>query len=155
MIRIDIPGFDPLDIEHVLLDFNGTIAFDGVLLEGARNAIRRLADQVHVVVLTADTYGSVEEQCASLDVEVVTFPQAGAAQLKEECARSLAGGVAAIGNGRNDMGMFDAAALSIAVIDGEGACSALLPHADIVVRDAAEALELLLNPNRIRATLRS
>ncbi|MBQ9068622.1 MAG: ATPase P [Eggerthellaceae bacterium] len=155
MLPIDIPGFDPLAIEHVLLDFNGTIAMDGRLVPGALQAIGSLGECAHVAVLTADTYGTVEAQCAPLGVEVRTFPQAGAAQFKEEYARSLVGHVAVLGNGRNDIGMFDAADLSIVVIDAEGACASLFVHADIVVRNAIEGLELLLHPDRIRATLRS
>lgn len=34
MIRIDVPGRDIIEIEHVVLDYNGTIAFDGQLIEG-------------------------------------------------------------------------------------------------------------------------
>ena len=155
MIRIDIPGIAELEIEHVLLDYNGTIAFDGQLVPGAGELICELAKQAHVVVLTADTYGTVRDQCAPLGVEVLTFPRAGAAAFKQEYAQSQSGQVACLGNGRNDAGMFDAAALSIAIIDGEGACASLLSHADIVTRSATEGLALLLNPDRIRATLRS
>ena len=155
MIRIEAPGFDPYEIEHVLLDYNGTIAFDGALLPGVSDAISKLASLAHVVVLTADTYGTVEEQCTPLGVEVRLFPQAGAAEFKRSYAAGLTGQVACLGNGRNDVAMFDEAALSIAVIDAEGAYAGLLAHADVVVRDALEGLMLLLNPDRIRATLRS
>jgi len=67
----------------------------------------------------------------------------------------LQGGVACLGNGRNDIGMFQEADLSIAVLDGEGMCASLLPYADILSRSMVEALSLLLNPDRVRATLRS
>lgn len=155
MISFEIPGFGPVDIEHVLLDYNGTIAVDGVIAPGAAGIIAELAGLVHVTVLTADTYGTAEAQCAPLGVEVLTFPRDGAAVFKEEYAESLTGGVAAFGNGRNDIGMFDKAALSVAILDEEGACAALLPHADILARDICEGLALLLHVDRIRATLRS
>ena len=29
MFEIDIPGFDQLHIEHVVMDYNGTLALDG------------------------------------------------------------------------------------------------------------------------------
>ena len=35
MIRIDVPGREIIEIEHVVLDYNGTIALDGQLIEGA------------------------------------------------------------------------------------------------------------------------
>ena len=39
MIRIEIPGRDELCIEHVLLDYNGTIAADGTLIPGVGELI--------------------------------------------------------------------------------------------------------------------
>ena len=155
MILFDIPGFETIRIEHVLLDYNGTIAVDGTLAPGAAELISALSQHAHVVVLTADTYGTVTEQCEPLGVEVFTFPRADAAQFKESFAKELQGQVACLGNGRNDALMFDQAALSIMVMDGEGACAALIPHADILVRSCTEGLSLLLNPDRVRATLRS
>ena len=84
-----------------------------------------------------------------------TFPRAGAAACKEEIVRALGGGAACVGNGFNDIEMFDAAELSIAVMDREGVCAALLPHADILVRSALDGLDLLLNTERVKATLRT
>lgn len=40
MIRIDVPGREIIEIEHVVLDYNGTIALDGQLIEGAAWRIR-------------------------------------------------------------------------------------------------------------------
>ena len=31
LIVFDIPGFQPLEVEHLLLDYNGTIAKDGIM----------------------------------------------------------------------------------------------------------------------------
>lgn len=155
MIPIDIPGFKPMRIEHVLLDYNGTIAFDGQLVPGVEELIRELTNHAHVVVLTADTYGTVQQQCAHLGVDVLTFPRAGATRFKLEYTAQLEGDVACLGNGRNDAGMFDHSTLSIAVMNGEGIHAALLAHADILTRSATEALGLLLHTDRIRATLRS
>lgn len=155
MIRFDIPGFDPIDITHVLLDYNGTIAVDGIMPPKVADLISLVSENAEVVVLTADTHGTVRQQCADLDVRVETFPRAGAAEFKTKFAHALEGGVACLGNGRNDIGMFDESDLSIAVIDVEGACGKLLPHADIVVRSMEEGLQLLLNRDRVRATLRS
>ena len=155
MIRIDIPGHDVLEIEHILLDYNGTIAFDGILVPGAAELISELAGCAHVAVLTADTYGSVNNQCDPLGVEVVTFPRAGAAQFKQRYAQELVGQVACLGNGFNDVGMFDHSDLRIAIMDGEGAYAGLIAHADILVRSAVEGLSLLTHLDRVRATLRT
>ena len=60
----------------------------------------------------------------------------------------------AIGNGANDALMLKEAALGIAVNGGEGAAVAAILAADIYIPDILDALDLLLHPDRIRATLR-
>ncbi len=155
MIVIEIPGREPLRIDHVVLDYNGTVAADGMLLEGVGERINRLKEQVCVYVLTADTYGTVTRQCEPLGVTVRTFPREGAAGCKEEIVKGLEGGVACLGNGFNDIQMFDAARLSIAVLEQEGMCAALLGHASVLVNSIQDGLDLLLKPDRLRATLRS
>lgn len=155
MIRIDVPGREIIEIEHVVLDYNGTIALDGQLIEGAAWRIRELCKSAHVYVLTADTYGTVRSQCDGLGAEVKMFPRANAAECKEEIVRALGGKVACVGNGFNDIKMFDIADLSIAIMDGEGVCAGLIAHSDALVRSAEEGLDLLLKTDRLRATLRT
>lgn len=155
MISIKIPGRDTININHVVLDYNGTIAADGRLIDGLSDRIKELNEKVKVYVLTADTYGTVKEQCQGLGIEVKTFPRSGAGQCKREIVESLDGGVCCLGNGFNDIPMFDCAELSIAVLDREGMCAELLSHADILVSSPLDGLDLLLKPARLVATLRS
>ena len=106
MIRIDVPGREIIEIEHVVLDYNGTIAFDGQIIEGAARRIRELCRSARVYVLTADTYGTVRAQCDGLGVEIKTFPRANASECKEEIVRALGGKVAdALGEDREAAGM--------------------------------------------------
>lgn len=156
MIEIHIPGREePLRIRSTVLDYNGTVARDGLLLPEVRERIRALAEKTDIYILTADTYGTVRHQCADLPVTVKPFPHAGAALCKEEIVRDLGAGVCTVGNGFNDIQMFDLADLAVAVLEKEGMCAALLPHADVVVTSPADALDLLLKPDRLRATLRN
>lgn len=158
MISIDIPGREnPLEIEALVLDYNGTIARDGALIEGIPERLIKLTDAVEVYVLTADTYGTVRGQCEPLGVTVRTFPHAGAGVCKEEIVLELRRNakVCAVGNGFNDVQMMDAAGFAVAVLDAEGMYAGLLPHADVLVRSAGEALDLFLKPDRLRATLRN
>ncbi len=62
--------------------------------------------------------------------------------------------VVAVGNGANDAAMLERAALGIAVIGPEGAAAKTLQKADVVAPDIRSALELLLFPKRLIATLR-
>ncbi|MBQ1395452.1 MAG: ATPase P [Lachnospiraceae bacterium] len=158
MISIDIPGREhPLEIEALVLDYNGTIAKDGALIEGIPKRLIKLAEAVEVYVLTADTYGTVRGQCEPLGVTVRTFPHAGAGACKEEIVLELRRNakVCAVGNGFNDIQMMDAADFAVAVLDAEGMYAGLLPHADVLVRSAGEALDLFLKSDRLRATLRN
>lgn len=154
MIEINIPGRDTLHIEHLVLDYNGTIAVDGALIEGIQERLQRLLPHVSIHVLTADTYGTVEAQCGPLGLQVEKFPREGAAKCKKAVVEKL-DNVCAIGNGYNDIPVFDVAELAIAVLEEEGMCASLLLHADVLVKSIADGLDLLLKPDRLRATLRS
>lgn len=156
MIEIHVPGLKPYEIQHLVVDYNGTIAVDGKIPPVLKPLLTRLRQQVPITVLTADTHGTAKAQCEPLGLSVCTFPQENAAASKKEIVERL--GVdhtACLGNGFNDIPMFKVARLSIAVLDAEGLCGALLPHATIVCRSAEEAIQLLLNPKRIIADLRT
>lgn len=155
MLELDIPGRGTFEIRHVVCDYNGTIATDGRLMEGVASRIREIAEHVQVSVLTADTFGTVRAECAGLPVDVRVFARDDASACKAAIVRELgAEGCVCIGNGFNDIAMFGEAALSIAIMGKEGACGKLLTCADVVVANALDAFDLLLRPNRLRATLR-
>ena len=155
MITIDIPGRDIITIEHLVLDYNGTVAEDGQLIDGVEERMRALKDRVNIHVLTADTYGTVRAQCDPIGVHVETFPRAGAAECKLEIVQRLGSHVMCVGNGFNDVLMFDAADLSVAVLEKEGTYAGLIAHADIVTRSIVDAFDLLTRTDRMRATLRT
>ena len=155
MITIEIPGYKTVEGEYLLLDYNGTIARDGRVPEEIKEKIRLLGEQMKIFVLTADTHGNAAENLAGLPVTLKTFPKGSALEAKKDILFSLGKDrCIALGNGRNDTEMVKNAALSIGVIDREGAAGNLLLSADMVVRDMTEAFEALLHPLRIVATLR-
>ena len=153
MLNLNIPGREQLEIKHLVLDFNGTIAFDGELISGAEERIHLLSKQLEIHVITADTNGSVVNQCSELPVMVQILRTGDHTDEKGEFVRSLDGTVC-IGNGANDAMMFEEADVSIAVIGNEGCATSTLLKSDIIVHHINEALDLLLKPNRIIATLR-
>ena len=55
MLEIRVPGLRPLHLEHLVLDFNGTLARDGMLLDGVRDRLDRLSKVVRIRVLTGST----------------------------------------------------------------------------------------------------
>lgn len=152
---IEIPGYKILNVDTLLLDYNGTMAIDGVIPNSVKKRIDKLASDFKIFVLTADTHGTARKQCEGLPLEVCTFPVGNAADYKEEILNQYGGEhCVCIGNGRNDIKMFQGAALSIAIMGTEGMCSALLKESDICATSIEDGLDLLLNPKRIIADLR-
>jgi soluble P-type ATPase len=156
MVTVAIPGQQALRLEHLVLDFNGTLACDGALLDGAAELLKQLAQQLRIHVVTGDTFGRARAELAGLPCDIVILDPADQARAKRDYVLRLGpDSVACIGNGRNDRGMMEVAALGIAVIQAEGASPATVFEADVVARDVREALQLLLNPLRLAATLRT
>ena len=155
MLTIKIPGREELNLSHLILDYNGTIAEDGEIIESIRPRLADLSTDLTICVITADTHGTAAKKCEGLPLEVLTVPTTEVGAIKAQEAMKRTGGVITIGNGFNDIQMSDAADLSICVIGKEGCCGALLMHTDIVVTSIDDALDLLLKSSRIRATLRT
>ena len=156
MIFIDVPGFRTLNLAHLVMDYNGTLAVDGKLLPGVSEALIGLASHISIYVITADTFGLVKEQLEGLPVEITITPMKDQAAAKHRFITELgADSVVAIGNGRNDRMMLNTAALGIALIQTEGSASEALVSADVVSLNILDALELLRYPKRLVATLRS
>lgn len=155
MKTFDIPGFGRLELEHLVLDYNGTIARDGAVLPEAVERMNALAEDMTVHVITADTFGSVRLQLQGLPCRVAVLAPGNQAEAKRDYLRGLgAQRCAAVGNGRNDRLMLAEAALGIAVLGHEGAATAALTAADVMAASIADALDLLLHPLRLTATLR-
>lgn len=156
MLCYDIPGRGRIEIENVVFDYNGTIAVDGKIIGGVKELLEKLKKHVKVYVLTADTYGTAINECKNLGVNIMTFPNEDSGFYKKEIVRKLGGrNTLCIGNGYNDIPMFKEAILSIAVIEGEGASSKLILNADIVTKSIIDAIKLILDENRMKATLRN
>jgi P-type E1-E2 ATPase len=156
MIEIEISGMAKIQIEHVVLDYNGTIAINGELIAGVKERLEALAHLVDVHVLTADTYGSVHEQCRELNLSVHVIGKYHQDREKLSFIESLKlEYCVAIGNGRNDALMLENAALGIGMMQGEGMSTKTLMSSDVVFTSINDALDGLLHPNRLIATLRN
>jgi len=155
MIEIDIPGNKKLMLEHLVLDYNGTIAFDGALLDGVKECLVELSQKLTIHVITADTFGGVEKALKDIDCKLAVIPldRQDMAKLafveKIGCEKTVS-----MGNGANDRLMLKASALGVAIVSKEGAAFETLSSADVVCTDIRSALSLLSNPLRLIATLR-
>jgi soluble P-type ATPase len=158
-ISSDIPGFGTVTIIHIISDYTGTLACNGKLAAGVRERLMRLAELVDIHVITADSFGTAAAELAGLpiirkklkgpneDVQKLRY----ATQLDLRC-------LASFGNGNNDRlhlkAVKEAGGLAIAVENGEGCAVDAILNANLLVFGAANALDLLLEPIRLRATLR-
>lgn len=158
MISCPIPGRDTLEINHLVCDVNGTLSLDGELLPGIAESFEHLKNLVHIHLVTADTFNRLSELETILGSSVSKFHRltvGGEAEQKLEYIESLADdGVVAIGQGTNDRLMLKGSALGICVLSAEGCAVETLLNADIIMPDIHSALELLLHPDRLKATLR-
>lgn len=156
MIEIDIPGNKILQLEHLVLDYNGTIAFDGALIDGVKECLAELSQMLTVHVITADTFGSVKKAIEDIDCKLAVIPLDRQDVAKLEYVKNLGcEQTVSMGNGANDRLMLKASALGVAVIQGEGVAFETIASTDIVCTDILSALSLLTNPLRLIATLRS
>jgi P-type E1-E2 ATPase len=150
-VLLQLPA-GPTRFDTLVLDFTGTLSEGGKLLPGVEERLRSLVEELRILVLTADTFGTAQEVLRDLPVAVKVIRDG---QHKAEVVSALEPeGVVAIGNGRNDIAMMEVAGLGIAVIGPEGAAAGLLSAADVVTRDIREALDLVADPLRLKATLR-
>jgi soluble P-type ATPase len=158
-IQIQIPGFGPREIRTVITDFTGTLSHGGVVSPEAREKLIRLAELVEIHVLSADTFGTVNQQLAGVPVTLQILESGREHEQKAVYAsRHHPRHVAALGNGNNDRLLLarvkEAGGLAIAVDNGEGCSVETLLQSHVLVHGAANALDLLIEPLGLLATLR-
>lgn len=156
MIELNVPGKGVYQLDHLVCDLNGTLTVDGKLVEGVMRTITTLKDRLQIHIISADTYGHIESISKVLNLFTVKIQPGNEAEQKADYVRQLgAKRVIAIGQGANDHIMLAEAAIGICVLSPEGLAATSLCSADIVMPDILSALELLLKPIRLVATLRT
>ena len=155
MIGISVPGRGSQDIEHLILDLNGTISVDGRIVRGVKEKLGELSGELEITVVTADTNRNAERLLADLPVFVHTIRENQENEQKLEIVLEKGkDNTVSIGNGCNDVSMLRESAIGICIVGREGASAEALMASDVVVPTINDALDLLLKPHRLRATLR-
>ncbi len=156
MVEIGVPLREPLRLQYLIVDMNGTVALDGELLPGVRERLAALSEVLEIWLITADTQGTLSRVAPTLPVKVRPMESGLGGPQKAALLDALgAAQTAAIGNGANDAEMLGRAAVGIAVLGPEGLAAACVNAADVVAPSIEAALDLLLRPRRLVATLRS
>jgi soluble P-type ATPase len=155
MVEIDIPGWGNMEIEHIVIDLNGTIATDGKILLDVREKINLLSAKVNIFILTADTLGTAEKEVQGINAKIIKIVEEDSKRGKFEFLKTLdLERTVAIGNGNNDQLILKEAGLGIVILGEEGMSVSAMKNADIVVKNISDALDLILKPKRLIATLR-
>src|SRR6266567_8813611 len=152
MIRIDIPQRGSIELQHAVFDVNGTLAVDGIPIPGVVDRLQVLAEHLSLHALTAGTHGNIAELERTLG-----FPlhMIATGEEKLRYVEQLGpAGVIAFGNGRNDVAMLRLAAIGVAILAGEGVAIDALQAADVLAPGPVDAIDLVLKPKRLIATLR-
>ncbi len=149
-MRINVPNYGVVEFKSVLFDLNGTLGTSGKVPEDVKRLLEKLADRYTVVVLSADTFGTLKGEFESLPVRI---ERVSSGEEKAEIAGGYAP-YAAVGNGNNDVAMMESAELAFCVIGEEGATVDAMLAADILVKDVRDAIGMLLDEKKLIATLR-
>ena len=153
-LQLDIPGWRRLELKHLVLDLNGTLAVDGNPLGGVKSSLNRLSKTLECHLVTADTFGTAGDLFGP-QIKIALIQPGSEDKQKLKLVQSLgADQVVALGNGANDLLMLQAAALGICILGPEGTFPPTLAAADVAVPGSLAALGLLEHPDRIKATLR-
>jgi soluble P-type ATPase len=157
-ITIPIEGFGTRTVRVLVADYNGTLACGGRLSPVVRQRLLALRELLGLHIITADTFG-----LADRELDGIVKPhrlEEGPHDVEKEryVKRFDPERVVAFGNGNNDRLMMRAikngGGLAVAVDNGEGCALDTLLGSNLLITGAANALDLLLESDRCRATLR-
>jgi P-type E1-E2 ATPase len=156
MLSIMIPGFGDLKLEHAVFDYNGTLAISGVLIQDVAVQLNALSAHLQIHIITGDSFGKAKEELADINCQLTILAPENQGIAKEKYLDKLnPSSVVAIGNGRNDVYMLKKACLGMVIIGDEGAAKEAIEAADVVAPNIFKALDLLTEPRKLIATLRS
>ena len=154
MIIIQRPGQDLLEMDFILMDFEGTLAQDRRVDPKAKDKINLLSKRMKIYILAKGEKEVVEDVLKKVKAEVIYLRERETAQRKLSLLRQLgARRTVAIGNGVDDALMLEEAGLGICILGREGASVEAMQKADVVVTNILDALDFILKPLRQEATL--
>jgi soluble P-type ATPase len=154
MIILQRPGRNPLEIEFILLNFEGTLATDRRIHPKAKDKLNLLSKRTKIYILTKAEQEAIREILKKVKAEVICLIEGEVSQGKLDVLRQVgAAKTVAIGNGVDDAAMIEEAGLGICIIGVEGTSSEAIKKADVVFTDIVHALDFLLKPMRQKSAL--
>lgn len=155
MFQLDVPGFGQIHLEYLVSDFTGTLSVDGRLMPGVKERLNSIAEFLQIHILTADTFGKAQAELEGIKCDIHILTGDNHDVQKQHYVNDLGHDkVIAFGNGKNDRLMLKAAKIGVAVCLNEGCAVDAIQASDILTTSITDALDLLLSPKRLKATLR-
>jgi soluble P-type ATPase len=157
MITLSIPGFNnSIELKHLVLDFNGTLAIDGKLISGVKSRLIALSEKLTIHVVTGNSFGTAEQELKGIPCKTMLLSKKNQGKNKYTYILDIGPEtIISIGNGNNDFLLLKNSIIGIAVIQKEGASARTLGAADILCGSILDALDLIDHPLRLTATLRN
>lgn len=150
-IEIDIPQRGKIELQHAVFDVNGTLAIDGTAIAGVADKLQILSQQLLIHLLASGVHGNPAELEQALGFPVHEIVHG---DEKMRYVQNLGPiNVIAFGNGANDASMLRLAAIGVVVLTPEGISTRAMQGADIVAYSPMYAIDLVLKPKRLIATL--
>lgn len=148
-----VPGVGNVELHTIILDLNGTLTVGGNIVEGVSERLKRLRELGYkVIFFTGNTRGNADQLAQELGIEWVLAEDGEAkkqAALKLQPHRCVS-----IGNGLIDLELMKIVGLRIVTLQAEGVHVQTLLNSDVVIPTITDALDLLIDPQRLIATLR-
>ena len=154
MIPIQSSGLPTLEIDFILLDFEGTVASDRRVHPKVKDKINLLSKRAKIYVLARGEKEAGEEVLRNVKAETVFFKEPTVSREKLDFIRRLGPErTVAVGNGVDDALIIGEAALGICIMSKEGTSAETLRQADLIFSNILDALDFLLKPLRQATTL--
>ncbi len=148
-----IPGVGDLELKTVILDLNGTLTVHGEIVPGVKERFTKLKELGYrIVFFTGNTRNNADEIAATLGIEWV-LAESGI-QKRDEALKLDPDTCVSIGNGLIDLELMKVVRLGIVTLQAEGVHIETMLYSDIVIPSVIDALDLLIDPATLIATLR-
>ncbi len=154
-MQYDIPGAGTLELKTLILDLNGTLTVRGEIVSGVKERLITLKNLGYrILFFTGNTRGNADEIAKSLG-GIEWIQASDGVGKRDHALRFDPATCVSIGNGLIDLELMKTVKLRIVTLQAEGVHVQTLLNSDIVTPSIVDALDLLIDPQILVATLRT
>lgn len=148
-----IPGVGELELKTLILDLNGTLTVKGEIPKGVKERLARIKELGYrILFFTGNTRNNADEIASELGIDWI-LAENGIAK-RDEAIKLDPDKCVSIGNGLIDLELMKVVKLRIVTLQAEGVHVQTLLNSDVVIPSIIDALDLLIDPATLVATIR-